>query len=75
MTYPRLFALYRKHDPTGISGTGIVATGVEWGNGRCAIQWQTAIQSVAIYDSVDDIAKIHGHNGDTEIIYQGDAYG
>lgn len=72
MPYPRIFGLYRKEDPTGISGTGIVATGIEWENGRCAIQWRSAVSSVALYESIDDIRLIHGHGGSTEIIYNGE---
>ena len=37
---PRRFILYRRHDATGVSGTGIVATGVVWPDGHAALRWK-----------------------------------
>jgi hypothetical protein len=44
----RLFTLDRKEDVSGTSGIGIVAEGIEFSNGKCALAWLTKFQSVAI---------------------------
>ena len=63
----RLFVLNRKVDATGVSGTGIVAQGVLFANGKCALAWVTAFTSITVYDSIDDVEAIHGHDGQTVI--------
>lgn len=63
----RRFNLVRNEDETGVSGTGIVAQGVQFDNGRCAMAWMTSVSSIAVYDSIEDLVKIHGHNGKTVI--------
>jgi hypothetical protein len=60
--------LNRKEDATGVSGTGIVARGVIFPTGKCVMEWQTKHTSVAVYDSVDELMAIHGHDGKTEIV-------
>jgi len=67
------FHLERKEDETGVSGTGKVAEGVIFGNGKVAMNWisdNTNIDasSLGIYDSIDDVRKIHGHEGKTEVV-------
>jgi hypothetical protein len=62
----RLFHLVRKIDETGISGTGIVAEGIQFWNGKCVMCWKTQpATSVAVYDSIDALITIHGHQGKT----------
>ena len=63
----RLFVLRRLVDATGISGTGIVAQGVLFANDKCALAWVTEWTSVAVYDSIDDVEAVHGHDGQTVI--------
>ena len=63
----RRFVLNRVTDATGVSGTGIVAEGVMWGDGTCALRWRTASKSTAVYECMADLETIHGHNGDTRI--------
>lgn len=64
----KIFILQREQDETGISGTGIVAEGIEYDNGKCAMSWVTKYSSVAIYDSMSVLEKIHGHGGKTKVI-------
>lgn len=64
-----LFHLKRLEDDTGVSGTGIVAEGVIFSDGKCALSWLTEYKSIAIYDSIEELEKIHGHNGKTIILY------
>ena len=61
------FWLIRLEDETGISGTGVVAEGVQFANGKCAISWLTELTSIAIYDNIETVEKVHGHNGKTII--------
>lgn len=56
-------------DETGVSGTGAVAGGVQFLNGKVVICWFTEHSSIAVYDSIDDVAVIHGHGGSTEIVW------
>lgn len=63
----RLFLLVRDEDEGGVSGTGIVAQGVEFENGKCALCWLTEFSSVAIYDDIETLDAIHGHNGKTTV--------
>jgi hypothetical protein len=67
---PRIFFLYRQTDVTGVSGTGIVAEGVQFSDGTCAMRWRTEISSTAVYASLEDLVKIHGHDGATVPIDQ-----
>lgn len=67
---PRLFQVIRHEDATGVSGTGIVARGLEFPNGFCLMQWVVPpAQSVAVYERIEDLLRIHGHNGRTVVEY------
>ncbi|WNI17564.1 hypothetical protein [Actinacidiphila sp. ITFR-21] len=61
------FHLDRAEDVTGISGTGTVAGGVIFPDGTVAMRWNTHIASTAVYDSINDVVEIHGHNGATVV--------
>jgi hypothetical protein len=63
----RTFLLNRKEDVSGISGTGIVAEGVQFSNGKCVVVWLTEYASVAIYDTMNDLQEVHCHEGKTLI--------
>ncbi len=68
----RRFHLYRLTDASGVSGTGVVAEGVEFTDRRCALRWRTATASTAVYDRIADIEAIHGHHGATRIVWHDD---
>lgn len=68
---PRLFSLLRDRDETGISGTGKVAEGVMFGDGQCVMRWCTSTRSTAVYESIADLIRIHGHNGATRVAFGG----
>lgn len=68
----KLFELVRDVDSTGVSGTGVVAQGVIYDNGKVALSWLTSTTSVAVYDSIEDVRRIHGHGGDTRIVQVAD---
>jgi hypothetical protein len=63
----RRFVLIRSEDETGVSGTGHVADGVQFGNGKCVLCWCRTPSSVDVYDDIDTLEKIHGHDGETVV--------
>ena len=65
----RRFVLIREVDETGVSGTGIVATGVQYGNTRCALTWLTEQRSTSFYASLEAVRLIHGHGGKTRVVW------
>lgn len=77
MSGPRLFLLQRDEDVTGISGTGVVAEGVEFSDGVVALRWLVPAgnpgsgnpTSVVFHDNgMASVEKIHGHGGSTRIV-------
>ena len=65
----RPFQLRRLEDPTGISGMGVVAEGVDFGK-YTVLYWKPQITpigvpSLGIYRSTDELIQIHGHGGQT----------
>jgi hypothetical protein len=66
----RKFWLNRKEDPSGISGVGIVAEGIIFTSGACAMTWLTGVSQIGVYPSLDHVRAIHGHNGMTEILWE-----
>jgi hypothetical protein len=72
----RRFHLEREVDVSGISGTGRVAEGVLFSNGRVAISWQAGPhQSTVVWDDIEDVVAIHGHGGATQIVWDDPAEG
>lgn len=63
----RRFELTRSEDVSGVSGTGDVAEGVVFSNGKVVIAWTRVPSSIDVYDSVADLLAIHGHGGLTRI--------
>jgi hypothetical protein len=67
---PRRFILRRLEDPTGISGTGTVAFGVEWPDRSVSLCWNTKWRSLVCYpQGLHAVYEIHGHEGKTEIVW------
>lgn len=63
------FYLKRHTDVNGLSGTGIVAVGVVYPNGKAHMQWISFKSSFEMHDSVESLIDIHGHHGATELIW------
>ena len=63
----RMFELVRLEDENGVSGTGIVAQGVEFSDGSCALRWLSNVTSTAIYGRLADLIAIHGHGNTTRV--------
>lgn len=74
----RRFQLVRHEDESGVSGTGVVAVGVEFPSGYVEVEWlnnennrvQTEMNGHASYPGgVDDLIEVHGHGGRTEVVW------
>lgn len=65
----RRFELHRDYDESGVSGVGMVAEGVSFADGTAALRWTSAYRSTAVYASMADLEKIHGHNGATRVVW------
>lgn len=64
----RRFRLIRNDDISGVSGTGFVAEVVEFESGKVALSFllhTAGVANVIIYDSLEDVLKVHGHGGAT----------
>jgi hypothetical protein len=61
----RRFQLDRYDDLCGVSGTGTVAEGVEFSDGTAVLRWLVELKSTAVYNNVDELIAIHGHEGST----------
>lgn len=68
---PRAFVLVRDTDVTGISGTGVVAQGVEFADGTVALRWLSDWPtSVVFHDrGIAAVEAVHGHGGATRIVW------
>jgi hypothetical protein len=73
---PKRFVLYREEDATGVSGTGVVASGVVWPDGHAALRWKAddceAASSTSVWSSVADLMRVHGHGGLSKLFYLDD---
>jgi hypothetical protein len=68
----RRFLMVRTEDETGVSGTGIVAEGVQFANGWCVLSWLTRYSSIGVYPNIEEVILIHGHDGRTLVQWCGD---
>ena len=66
----KIFYLKREEDESGISGTGRVAQGFVFDNGKVAVTWLSEHPSVTIYDSIGEVHAIHGHGGKTVVEFE-----
>lgn len=67
--YPRRFVLWRDVDRSGVSGTGAVATGVQWPTGHCVMEWTGPPYGHNWYPSMHDVVMLQGHGGDSTVIW------
>lgn len=68
---PRAFELHRDVDETGVSGTGVVAEGVEFSDGTVALRWLSEWPtSVVFHDrGMEAVEAVHGHGGKTRVVW------
>lgn len=65
----RTFRLVRKEDVSGVSGVGDVAEGVEFHDGQVVLSWFGQFHTLEIAPKLDDVIRIHGHNGATVVVF------
>ena len=63
----RRFVLVRVKDVSGVSGTGIVAEGAVFTDGRSVIRWLREPHAMGIYQTLNDVITVHGHEGGTRL--------
>lgn len=65
----RRFELHRDVDETGVSGTGVVADGVDFEDGVAVLRWRGEWPTSVVFHErgMPAIEKIHGHGGKTRI--------
>ncbi len=71
----RRFLLQRDTDVTGVSGTGIVAEGVEFSeDGLVVLRWIGGFPtSVVFHDrGIESVIAVHGHDGATRVVWLDD---
>lgn len=65
---PARFQLIRHVDVSNVSGTGIVAEGVRFSDGKVALRWCVGDhRSTVLWDDMASVSIIHGHGGNTEV--------
>lgn len=64
-----LFVLQRHEDPSGVSGTGVVAHGAEFDDGSVALHWPGATPTTSVWSDIRHVEQVHGHGGSTAVEY------
>jgi hypothetical protein len=70
------FLLYRHEDVSGHSGKGVVADGTVFPGGKAVMFWRARpgkVQSMEIFDSIDELMVPHSHGGATELVWKATA--
>lgn len=65
----RRFRVKRVEDESGVSGTGLVAEGVEFDDGFVAMRWLSNKASVTIFANIKHLKDLHGHGGKTKVVW------
>lgn len=66
----RTFTLQRVEDESGVSGTGVVAEGVEFSGGTAVLNWLSFHPAVNVYfHGMKTVEALHGHGGKTKIVW------
>ena len=66
---PWPFVLMRDEDVSGVSGTGVVAEGVEFTGGTVALRWLSEWPTSMVFHDrgIESVNAVHGHGGKTRI--------
>lgn len=67
MVGPRTFELVRYRDPSGVSGTGVVAEGCEFTDGSVVLRWRGDNPATAVWPNLNAVLAVHGHGGATQV--------
>lgn len=73
--FGRPFVLVRATDVSGVSGTGIVANGIQWPDGQAAIHWTgSAYPTTTPHPGgMESVTAVHGHGGATRVVWEPNA--
>lgn len=63
------FYLLRHEDLHGHSGVGVVAVGVKLPSGKCVMEWLSREVTETIFESAEQIMRLHSHEGRTELVW------
>lgn len=64
------FTIHRHEDPSGVSGTGVVAEGWESSDGKwVTLLWLSDTPSLCVYRDIRAVELVHGHGGKTQIVW------
>lgn len=70
LDFGRAFVLKRDEDVSGISGTGVVAQGIEFDDGMVVLRWCVGeYRSTVVWPSIEAVEAIHGHDGRTSVVW------
>ncbi len=67
----KTFYLLRHEDLHGHAGLGVVAEGIIFDNGMCAMYWLSDYPTVTVFPKITVVKKLHSHEGRTEVIIEG----
>lgn len=66
----QMFLLQRDQDVSGVTGTGVVAEGIQFADGRVALRWCVGDhRSTSTWDSMDAVRAIYGHDDRTKVVW------
>ena len=65
----RTFHVYREEDVSGVSGTGVIAEGVLFSNGKVVVNWISMHKITEFSDSMAEWQAVHGHEGKTQVVW------
>ncbi|MFE4658128.1 hypothetical protein ACFRFJ_15765 [Streptomyces hydrogenans] len=69
--FGRPFVLVRDIDVSGVSGTGIVANGIEFPDGHAAIHWTgSRWPTTTPHSCMESVTDIHSHGGATRVVWE-----
>jgi hypothetical protein len=63
------FEIIREEDNTGLSGTGKVAEGIEFSNGKCVVCWCSDVSTIVIHENIKSIEIIMLSHSKSKINY------
>lgn len=73
----RTFVLMRHTDVSGISGTGLVAEGIEFDDGTVVVRWLKRREgpepTTVVHPDINNVETLHGHGSSTEIVWLWDS--
>ncbi|MFE3657241.1 hypothetical protein [Streptomyces sp. NPDC059165] len=69
------FVLVRDTDVSGVSGTGVIANGIQWPDGQAVIHWTGSPYPTTTPHpgGMESVTAVHGHGGATRVVWEPNA--